>query len=128
MQSASGKLSPNQRGMVDDVCLTLGIALERGQLTLRCGAAPELGEAVQRVAQGVLRVSDIWFTSRTRSMETIGDEVDQWLRARSFDVKRRTQRTGHSKRTWTVDYEVVFEARTSLVFLLSTGNQSWRGG
>ena len=58
MQSVRGQLSLKQRRLVDDVCLTLGVALYRGQVVLRC--TPEtLGEGVQRLAQAVVRISDI---------------------------------------------------------------------
>ncbi len=79
MQSASGKLSPKQRWMVDDVCKTLGVSLHQGQLQLQCESPAALAEAVDRVAQAVLRVSDIWFTFRTRSTGSIADELHRQL-------------------------------------------------
>jgi len=124
MQSASGKLSPKQRWLVDDVRLTLGVDLHRGQLQLRCDDTGGLAGAVQRVAQAVVRVADIWFTFRTRVAESIADEVDDWLRGRAFDFQKGVQRDGRSGRHWTVDYQIVAGARMSLVFLLSSGSRA----
>ena len=70
MQSASAWRSPKQNRMVEDTCQTLGVELHRGQLMLRSGAADGLGEAVLRLAQAAVRVSDLWFTLRTRAVET----------------------------------------------------------
>ncbi len=125
MQSVSGKLTPNQRRMAEDVCLTLNVELVRGQLTLRCTDASALSEAVHRLGQAGVRVSDIWFTLRTHPLRTIADDVDDWLKEHSFDVTRSVKYGGRSGREWMVDYQVVAEANTSLVFLLSTGTQSW---
>ncbi len=124
MQSAGGKLSPKQRWMIDDVCLTLGVELDRGQITLRCEDRSALSDAVHRGAQAVLRVSDVWFTFRTRPGESIADEVDDWLRQRPFTYERAIRRSGHSGRDWTVDYEIMSGTHKSLVFLLSTGSRA----
>ena len=124
MQSASGKLGPKQRWMVDDVRLTLGVEMHRGQLQARCDDAASLGDAVQRVAQAVVRVSDVWFTFRTRTAQSIADEVDDWLRERPFDFEKGVKRDGRSGRNWTVDYQIVAGARVSLVFLLSSGSRA----
>jgi len=124
MQSASGKLSPKQRWLVDDVRLTLGVDLQRGQLQLPCDDPGGIADAVQRVAQAVVRVSDVWFTFRTRAAESIADEVDDWLKERSFGFEKGVKRDGRSGRSWTVDYRIVAGARTSLVFLLSSGSRA----
>ena len=78
MQSASGRLSPRQRRLVDDVRLTLGVDLHRGQLRLPCDDPGGIADAVQRVAQAAVRVADVWFTfrrgrrSRSRTGGTAG--------------------------------------------------------
>ena len=125
MQSFTDDLTPNQRRLVEDVCLTLGIDLDRGQLTLRCARTSDLADAVQRVGQAGVRVADVWFTMRTPAVETIADEVQEWLREHRLPFQRNVRLTGRSRRVWTVDYQVESDARTSLVFLLSTGTQSW---
>lgn len=125
LQSPSENLTPKQRRMAADVCLTLGVELDRGQLVLRNVRASAVSEAVHSLGQAVVRVCDIWFTVQTRAVETIGDQVDEWLRERSFDFDKNKQHSGESGRVWTVDYEVSSDHRTSLVFLLSTGTQAW---
>lgn len=123
MQSVRGQLSLKQRRLVDDVCLTLGVELYRGQVVLRC--TPEtLGEGVQRLAQAVVRISDIWFTLRTRAAETVADEVGDWLEERHISFDRAVKQSGRSIYGWTLDYQTFTPARTSFIFLLSTGSRS----
>lgn len=125
MQSVRDQLTGNQRQIVDDVCVTLGVELNRGQLTLRCADVSSLGDAIHRLGQAAVRVSDIWFTLRNRAVVSVADEVDAWLREQKFNSKRNARREGRSGRTWTVDYEVVAQTQTSHVFLLTTGSQAW---
>lgn len=126
MQSvrSRGQLSPKQRRMVNDVCLTLSVELHRGQLRLGCESPKTLGEFIHRLGQAVVRVSDLWFTMRTRSGETVTDEVTDWLEEREVLFERGVKRRGRSGRQWTIDYETVLPSRTSLVFLLSAGSRA----
>ena len=122
-QSIRGKLTPRQRDLLKDICMTLGIELERGQLLLRVGEINEIGEAVQRIGQSIVRVTDLWFTFRTQGWETVGDEVDEWLQNREISFEPRVSTAGKSGRNWIVDYKTSAPSHTSLVFLLATGSR-----
>ena len=149
MQSASARRSPKQTRMVEDTCQTLGVKLHRGQLMLPANVADGLGEAVLRLAQAAGRVSDLWFTFHTqavrsragemiagkvedfdrqarhgvRAVETVADEVNEWLVEKEISFERAVKQPGRSGRNWTVDYQTYADNRTSLVFLLSTGSR-----
>ncbi len=124
MQTVSPKRTPNQRRLIEDVCDTLGLELHRGQLVLRGVAVSELCETVTRLAQGAVRVSDIWFTMRSRSFVSAVEEVGEWLTERDIAFEQSVQQEGRSGNTWTVDYRTYTDARTSLIFLLSTASRS----
>lgn len=124
MQSVSARRSSRQNRMVEDTCQTLGVELRRGQLMLRSDAADVLGEAVLRLAQAAVRVSDLWFTLRTRAVETVADEVSDWLLEKEIPFDRAVRQCGRSGRNWTIDYQTHADNRTSLIFLLSTGSRS----
>ncbi|WP_419841126.1 DUF1828 domain-containing protein [Candidatus Poriferisodalis sp.] len=124
MNSMSGKLSWNQKRLIADVCQTLDVEKPNGQLEVWCNEQSELPDAIERVAQATLRISDIYFTFRTRSFHSIANEVDAWLRERRFSCTRRAKYRGNSGRNWTVDY--VVEAGSTnfcLMFLLSTNTR-----
>lgn len=123
MQSVSRRRSPKQNRMIGDVCQTLGLKLERGQLVLRVAADAAVGDSVLRIAQGAVRVSDLWFTLRTRAVQSASDEVHEWLTERRIAHERGVNRTGRSGRQWTIDFETRTDDRTALVFLLSTGSR-----
>lgn len=133
MQSVSGRLTPNQRGLADEVCQDLGIERDRGQLTLRCRDRSDLADAVHRLGQAAVRVADILFTFRPQAeapplADKVADEVDGWLRSQSLPVERGVRRSGQSGHTWEVDYQVSTAEWTALVFLLAGGGPAaaWR--
>ena len=123
MQSASRQRSPRQQALVMDVCQTLRIDLLHDQLALRQVSRDALGESVLRVAQAAVRVSDVWFTMRSQSLQTTADEVDEWLREKQISFERQIRKQGRSTEYWTIDFETYTDNRTSLVFLLSTGSR-----
>ena len=125
LQSISLRPSNKQKLLVQDVCQTLGLELWHGQLVLRSVANDILGESVLRVAQAVVRVSDLWFTLRSQSLQTTADEVDEWLREKQIPFRRGVKQQGRSTQDWTIDFETETDYRTSLVFLLSTGSRGY---
>ncbi len=124
MQSASLRRSPKQNRMIQDTCQTLGVKLNRGQLTLSAKKTDTLGEVVLRLGQAAVRVSDLWYTLRTRAAETIADEVDEWFIEKGIAFERSVAGQGRSGRQWTIDFQTVTPNRSSLIFLLSTGSRS----
>ena len=126
MQTASDRLTANQNEMIDDICLGLGIRRDRGQLTATCEKPFAIADAIHRLGQAALRVADVNFTFRTRQVQSIGDEIETWLRSRSeqFRVERNVKRRGASGHDWTLDYSVSVQERTSLMFLLTASNPS----
>ena len=123
-QSTSDRRSPKQQLLVEDVCQTLGVELSNGQLILRSGNDKPLGETVLLLAQAVVRVSDLWFTFRSSALQSTADEVDQWLRDKRIPFKHSVRHAGRSSRNWTIDFQVIADQRTSMVFLLSTGSRA----
>lgn len=123
LQSVSQRRSGRQEMLVQDVCQTLRIELFNDQLVLRAISHDTLGEAVLRVAQAAVRVSDLWFTLRSQSLRTTADEVDEWLREKRIPFQRNVSKQGRSTRDWIVNFETQTDNWTSFVFLLSTGSR-----
>ncbi len=106
MQSISPRRSQKQKALIEDTCLTHGVEFYRGMIQARCKPGDELASVVTRVAQAALRVSDLWFTFRTRSIELITDEVASHLEEYKLEFTRSENLAGRSGRDWTVDFRV----------------------
>lgn len=123
-QTLSPKRSPKQNALIADACLTHGIEQYKGVLLARCRSNMTLASVTLRVAQACLRVSDLWFTFRTRAVESTADEVSDYLLERQIRFDRRPKMVGRSGRGWTPDFHVILPEQGSLVAVLSTGNRS----
>lgn len=123
LQSPGEHISPKQNRLVEDVCLTLGVELCRGQLVRRVHGG-EISGAVLQVAQSVLRVADLWFTKRTRAAETVADGIGEWLTGKAIPFERSVTTVGQSGRVWTVNYQTRLPQRTCLVFLLTARSRA----
>ena len=123
LQSISRRRTGRQAMLIQDVCRTLRIELVHDRLVLRPVMAAELGEAILRIAQAAVRVSDLWFTMRSQALQSTEDEVDEWLSAKQIPFQRQVKKPGRSTRDWTVNFEAQTANRASLIFLLSTGSR-----
>ncbi len=124
MQTVSGRRSPKQDKLIQDVLLNHGVELFRGMLTVRVRDLPELASATMRIAQACLRIADLWFTFRTRAMESIADEVADLLTERSIPYERNVQLPGRSGRIYRPDFHTRAAQRSALVNVLSTGSSA----
>ncbi len=132
LQSSSNIQTPRRQKLISDICMTLGIEIENEQLQFTCKDITELGEAVHRLAQAIVRVSDICFTfsqPETESKdpeqypETAKTEVAKWLEERSFKFEKKTKHTGRSGTDWTIDYKIMTANLNHLVFHLNSNTR-----
>ncbi len=122
-QMVSERKTDRQRRLIEDVCLTHGVELYRGMLMVRVKNFGEVAEAVSRLSQAALRVSDLWFTFRNQAAASINDEVEEFLAAREIRFERGERLIGRSGHTWRVDFHTRTAERSALVNVLSTGSR-----
>ena len=122
-QSLSQRRSTKQRQLIEDICLNHGIEFYKGMLMLRVRTEDDWGKAVMRLAQASLRVSDLWFTFRTRSVESLADEVADYLSEKSMHFERCERLPGRSGRVWPVDFHTRTPDHSSFLYVLSTGSR-----
>lgn len=124
MQSVAQRRSPKQRQLIEDTCLNHGVEFFKGMLMLRESRPEYIAAALVRLAQACLRTADIWFTLRTRAIETIADEIDDLLTERNVPFERGERVAGRSGRVWRPDFHTRTPRQSSFVFVLSTGSKS----
>lgn len=124
MQSLSTKRSPKQDKMIQDICMTHGLELYKGSLNARVRQDKDLAETVTRVAQGALRVADLWFTMRTRSVESVNDEVSSFFDEVGVSYERGGKTPGRSGKIWTPDFHTRTAEKSSMIYVLSTGSKA----
>ena len=63
-------------------------------------------------------------TFRTQAIQSVTDDVADFLTEREIGFGRDEKLVGRSGRSWTVDFHVRTERRSSLVHVLTTGNRA----
>lgn len=124
MQSVAQRRSPKQRQLIADTCLNHGVEFFKGMLMLRVSGREQISAALVSLAQACLRTADIWFTLRTRVIETIIDEVEGLLTERNVRFARAERVPGRSGRVWQPDFHTRTPRQSSFVFVLSTGSKT----
>lgn len=124
LQTASLRRSPKQQRLIEDVCQTHGVEFFKGMLVTRVADNAQLASAVIRLAQSALRVADLWFTFRSRSVESVTDEVAEFLDDRRINYERKQKIFGRSGKVWAVDFHTRTARRSALVQVLTTGSRS----
>ncbi|MHA7836111.1 MAG: DUF1828 domain-containing protein [bacterium] len=123
MQSVSQRRTKKQQSLIDDVTLTEGVEVFRGMVTVRVRPGERLAEAVVRLAEACIRVADLWFIFRTRTVQMVTDEVEELLQERQIPFSRGERLVGRSGRSWTIDFHTRTPTRSSLVCVLATGSK-----
>jgi hypothetical protein len=123
-QTAALRRSPKQDGLIDDVCRTHGVERIRGELSVRVGKECPMHDAVSKLSQAAMRVADISFTFRSRSVASVADDVADFLSAREITYERGQRQVGRSGKVWTPDFHTAMPERSALVYVLATGNRS----
>ncbi|MGA2449824.1 MAG: DUF1828 domain-containing protein [Polyangiaceae bacterium] len=123
-QTLAPRRSPKQRQMIDDVCVQSGVEFFKGMLMLRLRPGDTIAGAVVRIGQACLRVADIWFTLRTRAVETLTDEVADYLSEKLIPFDRAKKLVGRSGRDWSIDFHTRTPDASSLVCVLGTGSRA----
>ena len=123
-QSIAQRRSPKQTQLVQDICVNHGVEQFRGMLMVRVKHSDNLSSDLTRLAQAAVRVSDLWFTMRTRAVETITDEVRDFLEVRKIPFEHGETLPGRSGRIWTVDFHIRQPRRSALMCVLSTASRA----
>jgi hypothetical protein len=124
MQTYSQYLSKRQEVALRDICLTHSIENYEGMLIVRVDKDESLSEAITRLGQAIVRVSDLWFLSRTRLIESITDEVSELLRENHVRFEQNKKFVGRSTRNWKVDFHTWSPQRSAFIQVLSTGSRA----
>jgi len=124
MQTIAQRRSPRQRQLIADVCLTHSINFNRGMFTVRASQSEDLASAVMRLSQGLLRISDLWFTFRNKAGESIVDEVADLFHEHFIRFERDPHVQGRSTRVWRPDFQIRQKNHNVLIDVLSTGSRA----
>lgn len=93
-------------------------------LMARVGSDESISEALSRLAQAAISVSNLWFLFRTRVSSSIADEIAELLKENRIRFEQNEKLSGRSGRSWHIDFHTWHPEHSSLVQVLSTGSKA----
>jgi len=123
MQTVTQRQSRKQQQLIADICLTHNVEFYKGMLMARVRRPEDFVDAITRLGQWILRVSELWFTFRNKMGETIIDEVEDLLREHGTAFERGPKIPGRSATIWRPDFQTRRKEHSTLVRVLSTGSR-----
>jgi Domain of unknown function DUF1828 len=115
-----------RRQLVEDICASLGVALNGGQLEIRFtrNQFEKLPEFIVLLGQACIRVSDIAFTQRLRALTTFDEDFEEFIESIGVRYESPSVVAGRDERLVKVDYAVFSPTRPVLIQTLSAQNES----
>jgi hypothetical protein len=120
----SERRTKRQEQLVQEVASRAGVELFRDMLVIRLRDPQEMAQAVTALSQAVLRVADVWFTFRARTVETVVDDVAEFLADERISYEQNRRYIGRSGKAWKIDFHTRSRDRSALVKVLSTGSRA----
>jgi len=123
MQTIVPRRTSKQTQMIHDICQTHNVEFYRGMLQARYRPSDNLAMVVTRLSQAALRTADIWFTYRNRAVESVTEQISEFLTESRIPFDSNVSLPGRSGKTWTINFQTRAASRSSLVQVLSTGSR-----
>lgn len=121
----SPRQSPKRRQIINDVLLTQGVELFRGELRVPLDDWDKSAWAITRLSQAVVQISDLVFSLRLSALTTFKEEVEEyWIESRiPYDVDYCL--VGGSGESYTIDFYIPVPRRPKLVETLSSQSRNY---
>jgi hypothetical protein len=114
-----------RRQILGDICSQLGISFKDGALTLQITSDEivDISNAVMRLSQACVRVSDFACHQRLRSANPFKDDIEEFLESSGLRFVADKRVRGPYGRDVKLDFEVTGKNSKSLVLILAAMNE-----
>lgn len=116
-----------RKQLVSDICDRLGVINNNGQfeISISNNNLAQIPAAIVRLSQTCIRISDLAFTQRFRSVNSFYDEVEEYISSIDLSYEPDVELTGRYNNLIKIDFRIQGPRVNSLVQTLSTGNQAF---
>jgi hypothetical protein len=113
-----------RKQVVADICKSLGVDQKGGEFVVEIEKPNELSDAIVRVAQTCLRVSDLIFTQRLSTPVSFRDDLEEFVATADLVYESDVPIRGKFNKDVQVDFRVKGTHIESLVLTLATGSSA----
>jgi Domain of unknown function DUF1828 len=112
--------------LVDDITAELGVTVRDGilQVKFKEGEDADFSDAILRLSQACVRVSDLAYHPKVRSALPFKKEIHSFLMKSNFRVNSDAKLPGLFGREVKIDFEVQTETSVSLLLTMASRNDS----
>jgi hypothetical protein len=111
-----------RKQLVNDVCGTLGVTQRNGEFLVEVENTNEIPDAIVRVCQACIRVSDLVFTQRLSPPVSFRDDIEEFFSASEIAYDPDVLLPGKFNRNVAVDFAVHGKRVETLILALATEN------
>jgi hypothetical protein len=117
--------SPKRQKIVDDIRLTQGVELFRGELRAVLDDWDKAGWVIERLAQAITQISSLVLTLRLGSLVTFKEDVEEfWIEA-GIPYELDYRMVGGSGQSYTLDFYLPSPNRPWLIKTLSSQSKGY---
>jgi hypothetical protein len=113
-----------RKQVVSDVCKALGVTQRNGEFLVEVESLSGISDAIVRVCQACIRVSDLIFTQRLSAPVSFQDDIEEFLNTGGLAYEPDVLLPGKFQKDVPVDFKVRGKRVESLVLSLATGNST----
>ena len=115
-----------KKQVLRDITTQLGVVFRSGALEigLEARTPTDISDAIFRLSQACVRISDFATHQRLRSINPFRDDIEDFFESRSFSYLPDLRVSGPYGREIRIDFEVRSAKRTSFVQVLAAMNES----
>lgn len=115
-----------RKQIVSDICDSLGVKLNGGDLQIEIpkDGIKDISSYIVRLAQACIRVADLIFTSRLKSLNSFNESVEEYIESIGLEYKTETLIHTRFNSDVIVDYSVYGKKVESYVLTFSSANQA----
>lgn len=125
MQSYNYSRTVRQQELIKDTCTNNRVQFESGCLMINGVADQKFAASVVNLAQTCVRVSDVYFTYRNRTIVTLCDELADYLDESNVAYERNAKVVGVTGRSNTIDFRL--PKANALMQVLTTASRAATG-
>lgn len=114
-----------RKELVSRICKTLGIRQDGAELKLQMAEheiADQLGDAIVRLSQACIRVSDLALSFTVRTLSAFRDDVEEFLDSNGYKYETDVPIQGGFGKEVKIDFQVEGPRRPSLIQTLAAAN------
>lgn len=119
-----------RKQMVQDICSSLGVKNENGELTIQLPPVPDqtIADSLVLLGQACIRIGEMQWAQRIKSNTTFEDEVEEFIESLALAYQPKPHLIGTQNSSVKADYVIHGRSTKTIIQTVSTANAATARG